>query len=61
MIAEIVMVKVIGQQFSCMYRVSKIYDRVCIDIHDTRSFRVLCTELWWETSGGQGGVGASKI
>ena len=23
-------------KFSCMYCVSNIYDRVCIDIHDTR-------------------------
>ena len=36
MIAEIVKVKVIGQKFSCIYRVSNIYDRVCIEIHDTR-------------------------
>ena len=35
-IVEIVKMKVIGQKFSCMYRVSNIYDRVCIDIHDTR-------------------------
>ena len=33
-------------KFSCMYRVSNIYDRVCIDIHDTRRFHVLCTKLW---------------
>ena len=30
-----------------MYRVSNIYNRVCIDIHDTRSFRVSCTKLWY--------------
>ena len=36
MIAETVKVKVIGQNFSCMYRVSNVYDRVCIEIHDTR-------------------------
>ena len=37
-----------------MYRVSNIYDRVCIDIHDTRytihdtrRFLVSCTELWY--------------
>ena len=36
MITEIVKVKVIGQKCSCMYRVSNIYDRVCIDIHETR-------------------------
>ena len=59
MIAEFVKVKVIGQNFSCMYRVSNVYDRVCIEIHDsrymihdtrymihdTRRFRVSCTEL----------------
>ena len=37
-----------------MYRVSNIYDRVCIEIHDTRytvhdtrRFRVTCTELYY--------------
>ena len=54
MIAEIVKVKVIGQNFSYIYRVSNFYDRVCIDyrntrytVHDTRRFCVSCTELWF--------------
>ena len=37
MIDEIVMVKVISQNFSCMYCVSNVYDRVCIEIHETRT------------------------
>ena len=39
-------------KLSCMYRVSTNWDRVCIDIHDTRytkhdtrRFRVSCSEL----------------
>ena len=36
-------------KISCMYCTSvyqKNWDRVCIDIHDTRRFRVSCSELW---------------
>ena len=29
-----------------MYRVLSFWDRVCIEIHDTRRFRVSCSELW---------------
>ena len=40
-------------KLSCMYRVSTNWDRVCIDIHDTRYTKhdtrrvcVSCSELW---------------
>ena len=29
-----------------MYHVLSFWDRVCIDIHDTRRFRLSCSELW---------------
>ena len=32
-----------------MYRVLSFWDLVCIDIHDTRRFRVSCSELWWKS------------
>ena len=32
-------------KLSCMYRVLSYWDRVRVDIHDTRRFRVSCSKL----------------